>query len=175
LTLLNPDFGRLRQVLARSGQEAEALLEFTLVKLRCVFEEVAGLEIPNTLVHFDATPGNLFLDDGRLRLIDFDLAGWGFPFLTLETLLRSEEILMRGEWVEELKQAYLEPWRDVLDAYSIHRAMELTPVFRVWMKLRRLLDYPFEYEPEQYWHPTIYKHLLIGFLDKLYRLVANLS
>ena len=102
-----------------------------------------------------------------------ETAGWGFPFITPETLLRSEEILQRPHWTEELRREYCRPWMTVISEKQLQRGMYLAPLIRVWARLRRLLHSSFESEPERYWHPALYRYLLVGYAQKLLRMTSS--
>jgi Phosphotransferase enzyme family len=171
LGCLERDFEALRDTCQCCELDTPFLCDSVLKGLRRYLIEAAALEIPNTFVHFDATPPNVFLQSGHMRLIDFDIAGWGFPFLTLETLLMSEELLVRRYWHDDLKEAFSRPWLDVLTARQVKRAAELAPIIRLWLRVTRLLRSPFQSEPERYWQASFYRFMLAGFTSKLVRAI----
>ena len=166
------DFDRLLEALREEKHELRTLNDPTFSVLCGVFEEALTLGIPDTFVHADAAPPNIFLHEQGIRLIDLETAGWGFPFITPETLLRSEQILQRPQWTEELRREYCRPWMTVVSEHHLQRGMHLTPIIRIWTRLRRLLESSFEFEPERYWHPTQYRYLLSGYAQKLARLAS---
>jgi aminoglycoside phosphotransferase len=167
---LADDFDRLRWANDRHNGEIAFLNRPLQAALQDILEQAADLAVPDSFLHCDPAPPNLFLEHGRLRLIDFEEAGWGFPFLALETFLRSEQILEHGHWREDLRREYCLPWRDVVRETQLRQSMALTPIIRLWVKLKRLVALPFETEPERYWHPSVYRYLLVAYTKKFARL-----
>lgn len=166
---LDEDFEQLRQAYQLNGGGKDMLNGSVLCGLRAALLKACELEVPETFVHFDCASSNVFLEKQRIALIDFETAGWGFPFLSIESFLCSEEILLRRNWTEDLKRAYSEPWREVLTERQLTRAMSLVPIIRIWRKLQRLMDLTFESEPDRYWRPALYQYMLSGFTRKLVR------
>jgi hypothetical protein len=167
------DFDQLLEALQDDGDELRALCDSVFSTLFAVLTEALTLGIPDSFVHADAAPPNIFLYEEEVRLIDLETAGWGFPFITAETLLRSEQILQRPHWTEDLTREYCGPWMKVISERQVQRGMQLTPVIRVWAKLRDLLDSPFDSAPERYWHPARYEYLLVNYAQKLFRMTLN--
>jgi Ser/Thr protein kinase RdoA (MazF antagonist) len=172
---LDRDFDRLREAHGGHNGDLAILSDSVLDTLRGILSRVTDLSIPDSFVHFDSSPSNLFLEHGRLRLIDFDIAGWGFPFLTCETLLRSQHLLERKQRGEDLRREYRRPWRAILRDSQLSQAMALTPVIRVWATLKCLLERTFEIDPEHYWHPRLHQYLLTEYAKKLARLTNRSS
>jgi hypothetical protein len=170
---IDRDFGKLLDALRAAGGDFRTRNDSVFSTLHAVFEEALTLSIPETFVHADAAPPNIFLHEDGMRLIDLETAGWGFPFITPETLLRSEEILQRPHWTEELRREYCRPWMTVISEKQLQRGMYLAPLIRVWARLRRLLHSSFESEPERYWHPALYRYLLVGYAQKLLRMTSS--
>jgi Phosphotransferase enzyme family len=76
---------------------------------RC--EELAACGIPETLHHDDLHMGNVYVEDGRILLLDWGDSSVAHPFFSLA---RADD-----EWDARLRAAYLEPWgpdlEDVLE------------------------------------------------------------
>jgi hypothetical protein len=76
--------------------------------------ELATLGVPETVQHDDLHHHNLFVRDGRFRVIDWGDASISHPFASLVVTFRFLEDhlgLARDEaWFERLRDAYLEPW-----------------------------------------------------------------
>jgi hypothetical protein len=85
--------------------------EARLAKLSC---ELAARGIPDTVQHDDLHMTNLFVHDGRTRILDWGDASISHPFASLVVTFRFlEEIngFAPGDsWFERLRDAYLEPW-----------------------------------------------------------------
>jgi aminoglycoside phosphotransferase (APT) family kinase protein len=89
--------------------------------VRGVLEELAGLGIPDTLVHGDLHIGNVAHDGDSLVLYDWSDAAVSHPFLDL--------ILMAQRLPEdqqaEARTAYAEVWREAYPGVDIERALDL--------------------------------------------------
>jgi hypothetical protein len=89
-----------------------------------VLEELAGLGIPDTLVHGDLHVGNVAHDGDSLVLYDWSDAAVSHPFLDLirltERLPEDEQVLARA--------AYADVWRTALPEADVDRALELAVV-----------------------------------------------
>jgi hypothetical protein len=175
ISSIDRDFDLLLEVLGAGREELGSGRKFAVSTLSAVLEDAVILGIPDTFVHADAAPPNIFLHEEQIRIIDLETAGWGFPFVAAESLLRSEEILQRRYWVDDLRYEYSRLWLTLLSEYQLREGMRLTPVIMVWARLRRLLDRSFESEPERYWHPAFYKYLVAGYARKVVRMLTSLA
>ena len=76
--------------------------------------ELAAHAVPETVQHDDLHAANLFVQDGRLRVLDWGDSSISHPFTSLIVTFRFlEEInkLPPGDaWFARLRDAYLEPW-----------------------------------------------------------------
>jgi aminoglycoside phosphotransferase len=173
-TSLEADFDKLQQVFrGRLGGAGITINKSVLNSLSSSLHDATNAAIPDSFVHCDAAAPNIFLEGTQLRLIDLDLAGWGFPFLALETFVRSEDILLRPSWVRELRDAYCSPWLDCVSERKLSVAARVAPIVRVWMRLRWLMSSSFEYDPEEYWHPGMQDYLFTGFARRLIKLTSK--
>jgi len=124
---------------ALSSEETAALHEYAL-RVDAACAELAALGVPESIQHDDFHDGNVFVRDGRYRVIDWGDACVSHPFATLRIPL--EGIAEDTDWdVTRLRDAYLEPFtsfasRDELvrtfDAAwivgGVTRALKWTPI-----------------------------------------------
>jgi hypothetical protein len=117
---------------ARDGRltvsEREALERLVpSVERHC--RELASFGIADTVQHDDLHDGNVLMRDGRAVIFDWGDACVSHPFFTLTVTLRV--VAFRAgldEWspaLERLRDAYLEPWRDLASRPELVRAAEL--------------------------------------------------
>src|SRR5262249_7530088 len=70
--------------------------------------------VPETVQHDDLHQANLYLADGRLRVIDWGDASISHPFASLVVTYRFLEEFNKlppgDPWFARLRDAYLEPW-----------------------------------------------------------------
>jgi aminoglycoside phosphotransferase (APT) family kinase protein len=89
--------------------------------VRTLLDELAGIGIPDALVHGDLHTGNIALEDGVPVLYDWSDAAISHPFLDLvllcERLSDEERVAARA--------AYLDVWRSAYPAVDLDRALEL--------------------------------------------------
>ena len=103
----------LARDLPLSRDEVESLRRFTprFVEL-CASLDAHG--VPPSVQHDDLHMNNLFVDDGRLRFLDWGDASISHPFMSLVITFRflEERNGMRpgDSWFSRLREAYLEPW-----------------------------------------------------------------
>jgi aminoglycoside phosphotransferase (APT) family kinase protein len=89
--------------------------------VRGVLEELAGLGIPDTLVHGDLHIGNVAHDGDSVVLYDWSDAAVSHPFLDL--ILMAERL--PEDQQAEARTAYAEVWREAYPGVDIGRALEL--------------------------------------------------
>jgi aminoglycoside/choline kinase family phosphotransferase len=91
--------------------------------------QVAGLGISDSLQHDDFHDGNVFVDEGRYRFLDWGDSCVSHPFHTLVVTLRSivwsRDLSPGAPELERLRDAYLEAWT------SYGSLDELRAAFRV--------------------------------------------
>jgi aminoglycoside phosphotransferase (APT) family kinase protein len=79
---------------------------------RC--DQLAAHGIPETVQHDDLHLANLYVRDGRLRVLDWGDASISHPCASLVVTLRFLEEINRlapaDPWFPRLRDAYLEPW-----------------------------------------------------------------
>ena len=82
--------------------------------------ELANYGVPPTIQHDDLHHGNLYVRDGRARVLDWGDASIGHPFASLVVTFRFLEertpLTPDDPWFARLRDAYLEPWGDDLGA-----------------------------------------------------------
>jgi hypothetical protein len=101
------------QPLPLTGDERRRLRRLT-PRLADLCESLAGCGVPETVQHDDLHMANLFLDGGRLRVLDWGDSSIGHPFASLVVTFRFLEERNRlpadDPWFGRLRDAYLEPW-----------------------------------------------------------------
>ena len=90
-------------------------------KVRAVLTELAGLGIPDTLVHGDLHVGNVAHDGDALVLYDWSDAAVSHPFLDL---IRLSERLPQDEQ-DRARAAFADVWRAAFPDADVDRALEL--------------------------------------------------
>lgn len=77
-------------------------------------DELASAGIADTVQHDDLNDGNVYLDEGRYRILDWGDACISHPFHTLTVALRSVahqlELEPDGPEIIRIRDAYLEPF-----------------------------------------------------------------
>jgi aminoglycoside phosphotransferase (APT) family kinase protein len=89
--------------------------------VHAVFEELASLGLPDTLVHGDLHPGNVAHAGDSLVLYDWSDAAVSHPLLDLVHLTRS----LPDEERQAARQAYAETWRAAYPGIDLERGLEL--------------------------------------------------
>lgn len=78
--------------------------------------ELAGHDVPETVQHDDLHAANVYVRDGRLRVLDWGDSSISHPFASLVVTYRFLEetngLLPGDPWFARLRDAYLEPWDD---------------------------------------------------------------
>ena len=90
-----------------------------------VCAQIAASPLPDTVQHGDLHPGNVFVVGDDLRLFDFGDVQWApaVEVLSVPYGVMAEE--NRWPWRPVL-DAYVERWRDVVDARSLNAMWEAT-------------------------------------------------
>jgi hypothetical protein len=108
--------------------------------------ELAGADVPDSIQHDDLHHGNLYLHDGRPRILDWGDSSVSHPFASLVVTFRFLERINGLDpadvWFARLRDAYLEPWggagyREVFDlAMRVGRFAHAI----AWIRQRHALD-----------------------------------
>jgi hypothetical protein len=76
--------------------------------------ELAACQVPETVQHDDLHMANVYLQAGRLRVLDWGDASIAHPFMSLVVTFQFLEELNHvppsDAWFRRLRDAYLEPW-----------------------------------------------------------------
>lgn len=112
-----------------------------------------GATVPLTVVHEEATVGNVFVRNGHVRFIDWAEASVSHPFVGALMLLRVENgrtpLEPGSREVERRRDVYLEPFTRFAPAAELRQSFAhaylLTPVVRAlgWHTVLSPLDRPF--------------------------------
>lgn len=104
-----------------SGDRDALRAELPTIATMC--DELASAGIPDTVQHDDLNDGNVYLKDGRYRIIDWGDACISQPFHTLTVALRSIAYRLSlepgGPEILRVRDAYLEPFH----AYGSRREL----------------------------------------------------
>jgi hypothetical protein len=77
-------------------------------------DELAALDVPETVQHDDLHMANVYAGGGRLRVLDWGDSSISHPFASLVVTFRFLEEVTKLEpgdpWFARLRDAYLEPW-----------------------------------------------------------------
>jgi hypothetical protein len=83
-------------------------------RFRRLCDELASFGLPETIQHDDLHHANLFVRNGRSRIIDWGDSSIAHPFASLVVLFRFLErragLAPDDPWFARLRDAYLEPW-----------------------------------------------------------------
>lgn len=90
-------------------------------EVRAVFDELAALGLPETLVHGDLHPGNVAHHGEALMLYDWSDAAVSHPFLDAVHLLQRIPELEK----DATRDAYAGPWRAAYPDVDVARGLEL--------------------------------------------------
>lgn len=107
-----------------------------------------------SMIHADIHPGNVLVNDGRLTVIDFDDAGFGWHQYDIATALTYRQT---KENADACEQAFLSSYRAVRPMPD--EALRLVPIFRVirwmaaigWFHERPELKRPDVFEERKNW------------------------
>jgi hypothetical protein len=95
--------------------------------------EMQSLDIPDSIIHNDISPGTILLDTQACVFTDWCEAYVGNPFITFEQLRvhASNNDQVAGEWSATLRNRYRSSWSGVLTDRQIDRAFQLAPLMAV--------------------------------------------
>ena len=103
----------LAQQLPIDDDEVEQLRAFA-PRLAELAAELDARGIPASVQHDDLHMNNLYVDDGRLRVLDWGDSSIGHPFASLFVTFRFLEETTKlppgDPWFARIRDAYLEPW-----------------------------------------------------------------
>jgi hypothetical protein len=103
----------------------------SVLHLAC--EAMQALEIPDSLMHSDISPGSILKNGRDCVFTDWCEAYIGNPFITLEQLCvhATRNTETPGPWVRSLRRVYRSCWLDILTEQQIDRAFTLVPIISV--------------------------------------------
>jgi hypothetical protein len=125
LAVLDAELDRLlgpNPVTERLEAGERALLPRRAGQLREAINELAGIGVPETLLHGDLHPRNLAVRDGRVLAFDWTDAAVSHPFLDLVTFFEQRSPISADP---RLKDAYLAEWEEYGSPAELRRALEL--------------------------------------------------
>jgi hypothetical protein len=87
-------------------------------------DELAADDVPETIQHDDLHHANLYVHDGRMRVLDWGDASISHPFASLVVTFRFLEerskLAPGDSWFARLRDGYLEPWgRGLTDVFAL--------------------------------------------------------
>jgi hypothetical protein len=107
----------LRHELPIDDDEIERLRNFQ-PRFAELCAELASRAIPESIQHDDLHGANLYLHDGRMRVLDWGDSSIAHPFFSLVVTFRFLDEINRlapdDPWFTRLRDTYLEPWGDGL-------------------------------------------------------------
>jgi hypothetical protein len=113
--------------------------------------QLAALGVPETIQHDDFHDANVFVHDGRFRVLDWGDACVSHPFATLR--IPFELIADETDWdLERLQDAYLEPFSALAPPRELRRAVAAANVVAgvtralKWAPIVAALDPPHRWE-----------------------------
>jgi hypothetical protein len=140
LARLPPGYDELLELdLPLDRQEIDGLREFQ-PRFAQLCVELASAGVPESIQHDDLHCWNLYVRDGRSRVLDWGDSSVSHPFASLVVTFRFLEEITRlkpdDPWFTRLRDAYLEPWGpDLTDVFrlayrvgSFARAIAYIPV-----------------------------------------------
>jgi hypothetical protein len=138
LVSLPPAFGELIERAAAPADRGALHDLMPRFADRCA--ELATTGIPETLQHDDLHDGNVLVQSGARRIIDWGDASIAHPFatmgVTLPIIASSAGMRLRDAPIRRLRDAYLEPWSAYGTGVQLRRALRLA--LRVWPVARAL-------------------------------------
>jgi hypothetical protein len=122
------------EAIAQLSSEEVRELRKLLPAFQDACRRLAEFGLPAALVHGDLHLGNVTRLDGRLAYFDWSDACVAHPFIDLHSLQWERDETIRAA----LRDAYLEPWRDVVPVARLAEAAELA---RVVIPLHHAVSY----------------------------------
>jgi hypothetical protein len=92
-------------------------------------DAMAGLDIPDSVMHSDISPGSILSNGTDCVFTDWCEGYVGNPFITLEQLCvhAARKTNEADSWTRRLKHAYRSCWASVLTEQQIDKALKLAP------------------------------------------------
>jgi hypothetical protein len=115
--------GRIEALMPSLKAETRIALEERLPELGLAFAALEASPLPPTIEHGDLHDGNVFVRDGRPRILDWGDSAVGHPFLTLT--------------VEEdpaARDAYLEPFTAFASRRELDAEVEIVLAYRLLLR-----------------------------------------
>lgn len=135
LAALEPFFGFVSDSTARSPLQNSknlTLLEVAELKeiVRVALEDLEALSVVNSVGHMDLSPANIFCTAHRAVFLDWAEAFVGCPLFSFEYVLQHfrQAFPQNPRLTEELRTAYLRPWRSIISPKDLERALVRSPL-----------------------------------------------
>lgn len=92
------------------------------------------LDLPEGLGHLDFNPGNIMIASEQCVFLDWAEAYVGHPFFTFEYLREHLARMHPTEtgWGAKVTSRYLKPWKYLVSADKLSRALEITPLVAIF-------------------------------------------
>jgi Phosphotransferase enzyme family len=100
------------------------------IEIRAAIAEAENSEIPNTIGHFDFSPGNIVVHNKRCLFLDWAEGYAGHPFHTFQYLLRHAHrtCAYPATWIPLMTETYLRCWRAISSPQEIAKALQVEPL-----------------------------------------------
>lgn len=112
-------------------------------RLEALVAELAGAGVGDTVDHADLHHRSVFADGERLRILDWGDASISHPFFTTVVTfhwLREAERPPGGDWLDRLRDAYLEPWGPGLEpAFALAQRLGRLARALAWLRHREAM------------------------------------
>jgi hypothetical protein len=138
-TIVHDDALRLAGEPAGLSNDDIEMLRSALPRLIDACDELDMFGVPLTIEHGDLHPGNVVVDDDEIRFFDWSDCAISHPFFSL-VLYAEDTFGVLPDTVEtrlELRDAYLDPWTNLLPGVDLPRAFDLAqvlaPLAYAWM------------------------------------------
>jgi aminoglycoside phosphotransferase (APT) family kinase protein len=134
-------------------------------------EELSQYSIPATVQHDDLHHNNLYLQDGRVRILDWGDTSISHPFASLVVTFQFLEQVNRlhrtDAWFARLRDAYLEPWgRGYVDTFSLALDVGTFAHAIAWVRQRSALPASWLPEFDKAYRPVLDRVLELALMDK---------
>lgn len=159
------EYGCLRSKACDLPDHLKRMLTETDDRQNEIFDDLKNL--PVVLCHRDFWNENIFYSDGKIKLIDWDTAGWGFIGEDIASLIADGMSVDRFEEnLRVLIPAYLKGLSEYMDA-AVGEKQILTMIL-IKFGYRMMQEYMFSPDPEE-------KNRGADALQKIYGLIMNCS
>jgi Ser/Thr protein kinase RdoA (MazF antagonist) len=120
-----PHWGPFWEHPSLTSGERQLFLD-TRRRLATILERMSRDPSVYSVIHADLHPGNILIDGGRLTVIDFDDAAWGWHAYDMAVVLVNYQ---DGPHLETFERAYLDSYRSVRPIAA--EVLALLPLFRL--------------------------------------------